>query len=81
VPSFRPTDIVVITCRGLTSSPLAIADKFGSYSVRKFTGGYSESGEQIYQKGDVLFDSIYRFKGQEAPVVILCDVSPVEATT
>jgi superfamily I DNA and RNA helicase len=46
------------------------------HSIRKFTGNYSEQGEQIYQDGDVLFDSIYRFKGQEAPAVILCDISP-----
>jgi hypothetical protein len=75
---FRPTDIVVITCRGISSSPLAEVDQFGGYSIRKFTGQYTEDGQQIYQKGDILFDSIYRFKGQEAPAVILCDVSPDE---
>lgn len=77
---FRLTDIAVISCRGISSSPLAEMDQFGSYSVRKFTGKYSEDGKQLYQKGDVLFDSIYRFKGQEAPAVILCDVSPDEDT-
>ncbi len=76
---FRPSDIVVITCRGITSSPLAELDSFGNYSIRKFTGAYSNDGGQIYQDGQVLFDSIYRFKGQEAPAVILCDVSPVES--
>ena len=76
---FKPTDIVVLTCRGLASSPLADVDQFGGHSVRKFTGKYTEDGEQVYQEGDVLFDSIYRFKGQEAPAVILCDVSPSES--
>ena len=76
---FRPSDIVVITCRGIGSSSLANVDHFGDYSIRKFTGEYSQDGDQVYQGGQVLFDSIYRFKGQEAPAVILCDVSPVES--
>jgi len=73
-----PSDIVVITCRGIGSSPLAKVDQFGSHSVKMFTGKYGDDGKQIYRKGDVLFDSIFRFKGQESPAVILCDVSPTE---
>lgn len=75
---FRLSEIVVISCRGIGSSSLAGVDNFGNHSVRKFTGDYNEDGEQVYQEGDVFYDSIYRFKGQEAPAVILCDVSPDE---
>ena len=75
---FKLSDITVVTCRGISSSPLAEFSQFGNYSVKKFTGNYDSAGEQIYQDGDVVFDSIYRFKGQESPAIILCDVSPTE---
>ena len=33
-------------------------------------------GNQVLTEGKLRFDSIYRFKGQQAPAVILIDVDP-----
>ena len=41
-----------------------------------FTGKYDSDGNQLWTEGRLTFDSIYRFKGQEAPAVILVDVEP-----
>ena len=49
-------------------------DQVGKYKVRRFTGEYNSRNEQIYTEGDINFDSIFRFKGEQAPAVILVDL-------
>ena len=73
---FRPEDIAVVTMRGHDRSPLSDCDRLGSAAIRRFTGKYDGNGNQIMTEGDIYFDSIGRFKGQEAQAVILCDVDP-----
>ena len=48
----------------------------GRHEVRQFTGEYNLFGEQIPTAGKLLFDSVYRFKGQQAAAVVLVDVDP-----
>jgi len=76
---FGTADIVVLTCLGLNRSSLYLLDKLGNRSVRKFTGEYSPDGEQIYSEGELRFESVRRFKGQQAPVVILIDVDLIDS--
>jgi len=71
---FEPCDIVIISCRGMTSTALAEIDQVGKYKIRRFTGDYNSRNEQIYTEGDINFDSIFRFKGEQAPAVILVDL-------
>jgi len=73
---FNHDDIVVLTCRGLKSSIFSDLDKVGGLELRHFTGEYDNAGNQLWTEGRLTFDSIYRFKGQEAPAVILVDVDP-----
>ena len=40
--------------------------------------GVRRAGHQVFTEGKLLFDSIYRFKGQQAHAVILTDVAPEE---
>ncbi|MCG6869250.1 MAG: ATP-binding domain-containing protein [Gammaproteobacteria bacterium] len=42
--------------------------------MRSFTGEYDRDGNQILSDGGIVFESIYRFKGQQAPAVIVVDV-------
>ena len=73
---FEHDDIVVLTCRGVKSSVFSDLDKVGGLGLRYFTGEYDSDGNQLWSEGRLTFDSIYRFKGQEAPAVILVDVNP-----
>ncbi len=73
---FSRDDIVVISCRGVQSSVFCQYDQVGGVDLRYFTGEYDKDGLQVMKEGDLLFDSVYRFKGQEAPAVILVDVDP-----
>jgi superfamily I DNA and RNA helicase len=58
----------------MQSTALAGIGQFGKHAVRRFTGEYDMNHEQIYTDGDLRFETIYRFKGQQAPAVILVDM-------
>ena len=73
-PGFGPEDIAIISCRGTKSTALADISKIGAHTLRKFTGEYDAGNEQVYTDGDITFDTIFRFKGQQAPCVILVDL-------
>ncbi|MPW20344.1 nuclease [Paraburkholderia sp. CNPSo 3157] len=71
---FRKQDIAVLSFRGREGSVLWPLDQLGPHRLRSFTGKYDLFGNPAYRDGDVLLDSIYRFKGQSAPCVILSEV-------
>ena len=49
-------------------------ERVGNYRLRRFAGRYDLLGNQIFTEGQIVFDSIRRFKEQEAPAVILADI-------
>jgi hypothetical protein len=53
----------------------------GQTSLRHFTGDYDLFGQPVYSQGDVLVESVYRFKGQAAPAVILAEIDFECSTT
>ena len=71
---FGPEDVAIVSCRGTKSTALADVSHIGKYKLRKFTNKYNANNEQIYTDGDLNFETIYRFKGQQAPCVILVDL-------
>ena len=73
---FRHDDIALLTMRSHRESALSGLDKLGVFTLRRFTGTYDEAGNQIMSAGQILFDSLGRFKGQQAAAVVLCDVDP-----
>ena len=73
---FGRDDIAVITCRGVKGSVFSQCDQVGGVGLRHFTGEYDEDGRQVITEGHLMFDSVYRFKGQEVPAVILVDIDP-----
>jgi hypothetical protein len=78
---FAADDIAIISCKGAQTSPFSALDKVGKYALRKFTGDYDSQGNQQYTSGEIIFDSIYRFKGNQKPAVILVDVGSLEAAS
>lgn len=73
---FSHDDMVIITSRGARNSIFSEIEEVGGIRLRRFTGNYDSQGNQVLTDGQLTFDSIYRFKGQEAPAVILVDVDP-----
>lgn len=73
---FEPEDIVLLTCRGIGGSALSDVGEVAGLPLRRFTGDYDSAGNQLWSEGRVTFESVYRFKGQQAPAVVLLDVDP-----
>ncbi len=76
---FSHSQIVILTTRhvvtpGAPRSALDGLERVGNYRLRRFTGDYDLFGNQLTSRGQITFDSVGRFKGQESPAVILVDV-------
>ncbi|MBX3673735.1 MAG: ATP-binding domain-containing protein [Burkholderiales bacterium] len=72
--AFRKDMIAVVSFRGREGSALGAFDQLGGHRLRRFTGGYDALGSPVYSEGEVLLDSVYRFKGRSAPCVILTEI-------
>lgn len=72
---FQLHDIAVISSRGRANSALTGKRQIGPWRTSQFTGEYSRAGEPIWTEGELLVESIYRYKGQSAPAVILAEVA------
>lgn len=75
---FRHSDIVILSMRGLARATFAQEKRIGAFTLSRPTGGYDLLGNQLFENGQLRFDTVYRFKGQEAPAIILTDVDPNE---
>jgi len=71
---FRKHDVAIVSYHGREQSQLLTIDRLGQTSLRHFTGEYDLFGQPVYTPGDVLVESVYRFKGQAAPAVILTEI-------
>jgi hypothetical protein len=71
---FRRQDIAVISFHGRNQSALLLLDTLGAHSVRRFTGRHDLLEQPVYTDGGLLFESVYRFKGQSAPAIVLTEI-------
>ena len=69
-------DIVILTLRGSGESVFSNRERVGGYILRRFTQGYDLFGNQLMTPGKLLFESVRRFKGQQAPAIVLVDLDP-----
>ncbi len=73
---FRHGDIVILSMRGLERATLGKEQKVGSFTLTRFTGDYDLLGNQLRTTGQIVFDTVHRFKGQQAPAIIVTDLDP-----
>ena len=73
---FPAEAITVLTCRSRADSVFEGADAIGGLPVRRFSNTYDAYGNQVMTDGVLCFEGINRFKGQQAPAVIVTDVDP-----
>jgi superfamily I DNA and RNA helicase len=71
---FRLADIVLLTFGGRGRSALLRFDQLGAHRLRNWQGRYDLFGQPEFSDGDLLIETVYRFKGQSAPCVILAEV-------
>jgi hypothetical protein len=70
---FGMADIAVVCGRGRERSVLLNQVSIGPWRTRRFTGEYDRNGEPRWSEGDLLVESVYRYKGQSAPAVIVAE--------
>ncbi len=71
---FRRDMIALLTFRGREHSRFTGLTRLGAHALRAFTGRYDLLGSPLYSEGEILIDSVYRFKGQSAPCVIFTEI-------
>lgn len=77
---FSLADIAVISMRGREHSVLQGLDKLGTWTLNRFTGKFDEGSVPIWRDGELLLESVRRFKGQAAHAVVLteCDIAQLD---
>jgi len=70
----RLSDIAIVTFSGRDRSRLLRLERLGQHRLRSWTGRYDLLGTPEYRAGDLTIETVYRFKGQSAPCVILAEV-------
>lgn len=71
---FTADQIAVISFSGKDNSKILGLDSLGEYSIKRPLFTYDSAGNALWTEGDILVDSIYRFKGQSAAAVVFCEV-------
>ncbi len=71
---FRREDIAIVTFAGREKSLLRGYDQIGPHKLRAATGRYDMFGAPEMSSGDLLIETVYRFKGQSAPCVIFTEI-------
>lgn len=71
---FEPQDIVILSMRGIANTCFGDRTRVGNHTLKRFSGGYDLLGNQVFTPGQLHLESIYRYKGQQAPAIIAIDV-------
>lgn len=74
---FQIDDIVILSFHGHQKSELLKSETIGEWTTRRFTG-FDKAGNTCWSEGDVLLDSLFRYKGQSAPAIILTEIDFLE---
>lgn len=69
-----PANIAIVTFAGKERSRVLARDTIGGVALRKFAGRFDAAGNPVWTDGPMLAETLYRFKGQAAPYVVLCEV-------
>ncbi len=71
---YTPAQVAVISYRGVQQSEALKQDRLGGERTHRVTGQYDRAGNAQRTEGELLVESLYRFKGQSAPAVVLCEI-------
>lgn len=68
-------DIAVVSFASRETSRLCTLEQLGDIDLKRYAGHYDQDGEPVWHEGDLLVDTVDRFKGQSALAVVLteCD--------
>jgi superfamily I DNA and RNA helicase len=70
---FKPSQVAVLSFNGASTSNVLKQSKLGGYETKR-PNGFDTQSNALWTDGELLVDTIYRFKGQSSPVIVLCEV-------
>jgi superfamily I DNA and RNA helicase len=68
----EPSQVVVVTYRGLKNSKVMELAQAGGKKTKRPV--QVEDGNWAWTEGDLIIETVGRFKGQSAPVVVFCEI-------
>lgn len=71
---YKRDDLALVSFRGREQSLLFPYTQLGPHTLRTFTGSYDLLGHPLFTEGDVLLESVYRFKGQSAAAIVFAEI-------
>lgn len=71
---FKKHDLAIVSYHGREHSELMPLNRLGSHTLKHFTGEYDLFGQPVFSEGELLLESVYRFKGQAAPAIIFAEI-------
>ncbi len=71
---FKRPQMALITWHGRKHSQLLGFDQIGPHSLKRFTGQYDLLGNPLFAAGEILAETVYRFKGQAAPCIVFTEI-------
>lgn len=71
---FKRPQIALISFHGRENSQLFGRDRIGPHTLRTFSGQYDLLGNPVFSTGDILLETVYRFKGQSAPCIVFSEI-------
>lgn len=71
---FLPEQIAVISFKGKENSKILALDEIANLKTKRPLYEYDEAGNALWTTGELLLDTVYRFKGQSAPAVVFCEI-------
>lgn len=70
---FLPSQIVVLTGKGMMQSAVMQAPSIGGHATRRLVG-HEADGTPRFSAGTLQVETLWRFKGRQAPVILLCEL-------
>ena len=70
---FAPEQIAVLSLNARSKSEVLKREAIGQYTLKKPTNALI-NGEQQFTEGEIYVDTVYRFKGLQAPYVIVTEI-------
>ncbi len=67
-------DIAIVSYRGRDKSLFRRVGSIGDLRLKKFEGAYDALGQQVLCPGDIRYETVFRFKGHQAPVVLFTEI-------
>ena len=68
------SQITLLSYAGRAHSKLLATSALGVWPLRRYTGAFDANGNPQWTAGTLHADTLHRYKGQAAPVIVLCEI-------